>query len=96
MILHTNKNIRLNEYIDKQNIYMIKIKCDICKGKNKSETFENEFFNCSEFNKNLCPLCLSTHDKTHTIINYDNKNYLCNKHEEKFTRYCEECKIDIY
>ena len=44
---------------------------------------------------NLCPLCKSIHDKTHSIINYDNKNYICNKHNEAFIEYCEDCNIDI-
>ena len=44
---------------------------------------------------NLCPLCKSIHDKSHSIINYDNKNYICNKHNEIFVKYCEDCKIDL-
>ena len=44
---------------------------------------------------NLCPLCKSIHDKTHSIINYDNKNYICNKHKEAFVQYCNDCNIDI-
>ena len=52
-------------------------------------------FLCLKCNMNLCPLCKSLHDKTHSIINYDNKNYICNKHNEKFVKYCEECKIDL-
>ena len=45
---------------------------------------------------NLCPLCKSNHDETHTIIHYDNKNYICHKHNEIYIEYCEDCKIDIY
>ena len=44
---------------------------------------------------NLCPLCKSIHDKTHTIINYDNKDYICNKHNETLVQYCNNCNIDI-
>ena len=44
---------------------------------------------------NLCPLCKSIHDKTHSIINYDNKNYICNKHNDIFFQYCEDCNIDM-
>ena len=91
---HTTENIRLNDYMDKQNINISKIKCDICKDKNKSETYQNLFYICNECNKNICLLCKSLH-KEHTLINYDDKNYICKKHNEKFTRYCEECKIDI-
>ena len=31
----------------------------------------------------------------HSIINYDNKNYICQKHNEPFTKYCKKCKQDI-
>ena len=44
---------------------------------------------------NLCPSCKSIHDKTHSIINYDDKNYICNKHNQEFLVFCEDCKIDI-
>ena len=44
---------------------------------------------------NLCPLCKSIHDKSHSIINYDDKNYICIKHDETFLKYCEGCKIDL-
>ena len=44
---------------------------------------------------NLCSLCKSTHDKTHSIIKYGNKNYICNKHNETFVKYCKDCKNDL-
>ena len=44
---------------------------------------------------NLCPLCKLMHDKSHSIINYDNKNYICNKHNEIFVQYCQTCNIDL-
>ena len=67
----------------------------MCKDKNKSNTYNNEFYICYECKINLCPLCKSIHDKTHSIINYDNKNYICNKHNESYIKYCEDCNIDI-
>ena len=81
-------DINLNEYENSQAINISQIKCDACKNKNKSNTFNNEFFICYQCNMNLCPLCKSIHDKTHSIINYDNKNYICNKHNEIFVQYC--------
>jgi len=50
---------------------------------------------CYECKKNLCPLCKFIHDKLHSIINYDNKNYICNKHNEIFVQYCQACNIDL-
>ena len=92
---HTTENILLDKFIDTQNIDLSKIKCDICNEKTKAETFNNEFYICYECNKNICPLCLSKHDKLHTIIKYDEKNYKCNKHNEIFIKYCEDCKENI-
>jgi len=88
---HVNENLKLDEFINSQNIDISKIICDICKNKNKAETFHNEFYKCFECNMNLCPLCKSVHDDAHSVINYDNKNYICNKHEENFMKYCEDC-----
>ena len=92
---HINEYINLKEYENNQFIDISKIKCDICKNKNKSNTFNNEFYICYECNMNLCPLCKSIHDQTHSIINYDNKDYVCNKHNEAFVKYCNNCNIDM-
>ena len=92
---HIMNNIKLNEFYNTQNIDMSKIKCDKCNNKSMLETFNNEFYICFECNMNLCPLCKSVHDKTHSIINYEYKYYICNKHNEKYIKYCEDCKIDL-
>ena len=92
---HIKENIKFDEFENIQNYDISQIKCDKCKNKNKSNTFNNEFYICYECKMNLCPLCKSIHDKTHSIINYDNKNYICNKHNEIFLRYCEDCNIDL-
>ena len=88
-------NIKFDEFNNTQNIDLSKIKCNKCESKCKSNTFKNEFFLCNECKMNLCPLCKSGHEKTHSIINYDNKNYICKNHNETFVKYCEECKIDL-
>ena len=92
---HKTENIKLKDFNKTQVIDISKIKCDKCKSKNKSETFNNEFYVCYECKMNLCPLCKSVHDKSHSIINYDNKNYICNKHNEIYFKYCDDCKIDL-
>ena len=68
---HEINNILLNEY--ENNIDISKIICDKCKLKNKSNTYNNEFFRCNICKTNICPLCKSNHNKNHNIINYDNK-----------------------
>ena len=103
---HINEDINLNEFENNQIIDISKIKCNKCKDKNKSNTFKckdknksntfnNDFYICYECNMNLCPLCKSIHDQTHSIINYDNKDYICNKHGESLVQYCNTCNIDM-
>ena len=92
---HIIDNIKLDDFNNKQNIDISQIKCDKCKSKPKLNTFNNDFFICYECKMNLCQLCKSIHDNTHSIINYDNKNYICNKHNETFVKYCKKCKIDL-
>ena len=91
---HETKNIRLNEFMNTQTIDISKIICGKCKT-NKSLTYHNEFFICNDCNINLCPLCKSTHDNNHSIINYNTKNYVCDKHSKSFVKYCEDCKNDL-
>ena len=43
----------------------------------------------------MCPLCYSKHDKRHKIINYEKKNYVCEKHNELFISYCEKCEMNL-
>ena len=92
---HERKNIRLNEYMNTQNIDLSKIICDKCQNNDKSTSYDNKFFICGECKMNLCPICKSNHDKSHLIINYDSKNYICYKHNENYVKYCENCKKDL-
>ncbi len=43
----------------------------------------------------LCQICKLNHDNNHNIINYNDKDYICRKHNEKFVKYCKECKKDL-
>ena len=92
---HSTEIMNLNEYENNQKIDISQIKCGICKDKNKSNTFNNEFYICGDCNINLCLLCKSIHDKTHQIINYDDKDYKCHKHNEVLIQYCNDCNIDM-
>ena len=77
---HEINNVLLKEYEDFQIIDELIIICDICKNKNKAESYDKEFFLCNSCKIKLCPLCKSVHNKSHNIVNYDQKNYYCNKH----------------
>ena len=65
------------------------------KDNNKNNIHENEFYICNTCNKNICPLCKSIHDKKHIIINYDDKNHICNLHNDNFIKHCKTCNIGI-
>ena len=77
------KYISLNDYEDTQKIYESKIICNICK-KKKNESYNSKFYICGTCNIFCCPLCSSIHTKEHKLIDYENKNYLCLRHNEQF------------
>ena len=88
------KYISLNDYEDTQKIYESKIICNICK-KKKNESYNSKFYICGTCNIFCCPLCSSIHTKEHKLIDYENKNYLCLRHNEQFISYCETCKNNL-
>ena len=88
-------NILLDEFEETQNINLTDIICNICKNNNKSISYDNIFYKCLTCNINICPLCKSSHDKNHIIINYDEKYYICNEHNEKYMLYCEDCNKNL-
>jgi len=91
---HYFRNILLNEFNNFQKINEKKIVCGYCNN-NKNESYNNQFYKCCNCDTNLCSLCKSKHNKEHLIINYNNKNNLCNKHGERFILFCIECKQDL-
>ena len=88
---HIYNNILLNNYEQTQKINLDDIICDIC----KNNKHNNEFYICNSCNKNICPLCKQNHDTTHNIVNYDNKNYFCKKHNDLYNKYCKSCNENI-
>ena len=92
---HRINSILFKDFKNTQIIDLTKIKCGVCKKNNKSNTFNNEFYKCYECNINLCPLCKTQHNKTHNVYNYDKINYLCCKHNEILTNYCNNCKKNL-
>ena len=82
------------EFLNTQKIDESKIICNICK-KNKLQIYKNQFYKCGNCNINLCPICKDNHNSKHIIFDYDSKNYLCNKHGERYISYCKDCKINL-
>ena len=92
---HNIDNLLLEEYENTQKIDISKIICNICKINNKSNTYNNDFYICNKCKINICPLCKSIHDKNHSIINYEQKEYICEKHNENYIKYCKTCKLNM-
>ena len=93
---HKINDISIDKFEKTQLIDQSKIICNICKEKNKSNTQNNEFYICNTCKTNLCPSCQNEkHDKTHEIIKYGQKHYICNLHNCQYISYCFDCKKDI-
>ena len=91
---HITNNILINEFNNLQQIDYSKIKCKECNN-NRYNTYKNEFYKCDICKIDLCPMCKGNHDNNHKIINYNDKEYICNIHNEKYNSYCKECKKNI-
>ena len=94
---HNTENILLKNFFNLQTIDESEILCKEC-NKNKKEAQKNIMFFCCDCNYNLCSLCKINHlkkNEQHQIIDYDFKNYLCNKHGERFTCYCTDCNKNL-
>ena len=92
---HIINNLSFLDFNNSQLIDESKIICDICKNTNKANTYNNSFFVCNTCNKNICPLCNSSHDKDHIRIDYEQKYFKCNIHNELFSSYCKQCNKNI-
>ena len=92
---HITSGIRIDDFHKTQEINISSIICGQCKIKNKGNTTNNEFYKCLNCKIDLCILCKTNHDSNHNIIKYDQKNYICPKHNEIYIKYCEECSINI-
>jgi len=68
----------------------------ICQYCNKiNENNNNNIYLCLKCNHNICESCKSTHDKTHNIINYEEKSFICDLHFEPYNSYCSSCQKDL-
>ena len=92
---HETKDINISDFIETQMINESKIVCQQCNLKNKGNCPKNEFYRCLTCSKNICLLCKPNHDRSHNIIKYDQKNYICQKHNEALIKYCINCKSNI-
>ena len=92
---HKYNNLFLDEFNNTQLINESNIICSNCNIVNKSQTKNRTFNKCLTCEQNLCPLCKIKHNKEHKIIEYDLRNYQCNKHYDNLISYCKNCKKDL-
>lgn len=88
------KYLPIDEYEKTQYIDLNKIICKSC-GTNKNKVYDNKMYMCYTCNSVLCPLCRNNHDKKHAVVNYDFKNFLCERHYESYNSYCSYCKVNL-
>ena len=69
------------------------IKCNMCNN-SKYNSYNKQFYFCLKCKINLCPLCNQKHNN-HGTIDYNNKNYICLKHNDFYISYCEKCKLNL-
>ena len=92
---HLIENLTFVEYENTQNYDISKIFCELCNQINKSNTYNNMFYRCISCKINLCPICKVKHDNSHNIINYDQKGFICENHNDNYSSYCKNCKINL-
>ena len=82
---HKDKILFLKDYDYFQNLFFSKkLKCDIC---NENDI---KYFYCYNCKNKLCSSCKEKHQNDHSIINYENINYICPEHKEPFNSYCKK------
>ena len=93
---HDINNILLEQYEKDQKINIAKIICDDCGIRNKGNSYKKIFYFCYTCKKNLCPICKDKNNhENHNVINYDDINYTCQKHNYPYAVYCKTCKNNI-
>ena len=92
---HVTNGIRIDDFNKTQKINISEIVCGQCKINNKGNTTNHEFYKCLTCKIDLCPFCKSNHDSKHNIIKYDQRHYICPKHNDAYINYCEECSMNI-
>ena len=91
---HETNNISVNKLQDNLMIDISKIIYDECRI-NKSVSEQKDFYRCNACQKNLCSICKTRHNKEHKIIEYEEKDFICESHNEKYIYYCKDCKKNL-
>ena len=92
---HRINNIHFKEFAQTQFINLSKIICEFCKNNNMGESYNKRFSRCLTCKKNICLLCQEKHSSEHNVINYDQKNYICEEHAEYYHSFCYTCNKNL-
>ena len=90
-----------DKYFKNQKMELSEIRCCVPSCEHDMQNDNFDFFlclTCSQLmdkSKSYCYQCNKTHDKEHVRIKFDNKNYYCKKHFNKFFKYCFKCKKNL-
>ena len=92
---HKFDKMNFEDFDKKQIIDESKIICENCRNANKSTSFNKVFFICLICKKNLCPLCKTSHEKSHYFIKYEEKDSICYDHRDNYNLYCKTCNKNL-
>ena len=95
---HKIDNILIEEFYKNQNINENKTNYSCCKTNPDINSEENKMYFCIDCKRNLCIKCKVNHSNSHSIINYEDKNYInyiCKQHKRSYDSYCLKCKKNI-
>ena len=101
---------KIEEFEKYKNKFKKKYKCDLCNMSTieitpgNDGTFDDRLFLCS-CGAQACVECAKVHKESaepnvkeenskHKLINFEDKNYYCLEHMEKFTFYCMDCNAN--
>ena len=90
-----NKTISIEDFENSQLINLSKILCNNCKINNMGNIYNNIFYKCLICSIDICPICISNHNKRHKIINYNEINNICDIHYNNYNSYCIDCNKNI-
>ena len=91
---HTFPNVKLEEFLETQNIDESGVECEDCK--NNKSLYGDNFFIC-QCKKKICELCYSfkSEHKKHKKIKCSERLDYCLEHIEYFELYCFNCNKNI-
>ena len=92
---HEKNNIPFELFEETQKINESKIICNNCLQINKSKSFNRKFYYCLECKKDICPFCKGNHNKSHEIIDYEDRFYICERHNSFYNSFSDDSKINL-